>query len=159
MKKRYLILFTTLLTLSLMACKKNSSDIDNTSESKEGSKSVVSGEITPELGHEDIDTTDAKLDTENKEIDNAKEKNEKEKKEIAYTNDKIEKDNTNDKKDSESIYGFFYEDNYWDIYDMSNAQYKTKADFENDVLKYIDKISTLLQCEDWFSQYNKKNCT
>lgn len=68
----------------------------------------------------------------------------------------LEQENANTSIDKETEYEFLYDDDYWKIYDITNAYYKTKEDYEKDVLKYINEISTLLQCEDWFKQYGKE---
>lgn len=118
MKKRYYILFSTLLTLNLVACKKQSTNEINVSDAIKPTQNVASEETNLDLNDKGIDAAKAL-------------------------------------EENEAVYEFIYDDNYWEIYDMSHALYKTKADFENDVLKYIDEISTLLKCEDWFTQYGK----
>lgn len=118
MKKRYYLLFSTLLTLNLVECKKQlTNGID------------VLDEIKPT---QNVASEETNLNVDDKGIDA-----------------------TIDEKENEAVYEFIYEDNYWDIYDMSHALYKTKADFEHDVLKCIDEISTLLKCKDWYTQYGK----
>jgi len=58
----------------------------------------------------------------------------------------------NDVKSEFSI-KFLYPEDYWAKYDLKYAAYKTKADYETAVLKYIDQITTLLGKKDWYKQY------
>ena len=48
---------------------------------------------------------------------------------------------------------FSYSEDYWKIYDLTNAVYKTQTEFENAVLSYIDQIATLLNKPDWYKNY------
>lgn len=53
---------------------------------------------------------------------------------------------------------FLYEStDYWQKFDMSNAGYKTQAEYETAVLNYIDQITKLLSKEDWYKQYTNNN--
>lgn len=52
---------------------------------------------------------------------------------------------------------FLYDSNYWETYDLTNAVYKTQAEYEEAVCNYIGKIATLLNKVDWFKQYVGKD--
>lgn len=48
---------------------------------------------------------------------------------------------------------FSYKENYWEKYDLTNAVYKTQAEYETTVLNYIDQITKILNKQDWYEQY------
>ena len=52
---------------------------------------------------------------------------------------------------------FLYEEKYWDQYDLTNAVYKTQGEYEDAVCNYIDKIATLLNKQDWYTQNKDKD--
>lgn len=47
----------------------------------------------------------------------------------------------------------YYHENYWEKYDLTNAVYKTQAEYESAVINYIDQITKLLNKQDWFKKY------
>ena len=63
---------------------------------------------------------------------------------------------TEETKSGISIKFTYYED-YWKKYDLTNAVYKTKDEYENAVRDYIDEITILLNKQDWFEQYTGMN--
>jgi len=52
---------------------------------------------------------------------------------------------------------FLYPEDYWAKYDLTNATYKTKAEYETTVCTYIDQIAALLGKKDWYQQYTDNN--
>ena len=48
---------------------------------------------------------------------------------------------------------FTYSEDYWKIYDLTNAVYKTQTEYEDAVRSYIDQIATLLNKPDWNKNY------
>jgi len=52
---------------------------------------------------------------------------------------------------------FFYDDKYWEKYDLTNAVYKTQDEYETAVCNYIDEIATLLNKQDWYEQNKGKD--
>jgi len=54
---------------------------------------------------------------------------------------------------SELSLKFIYQENYWEIYDLTNAEFKTQAEFEDAVHNYIEQIATLLGRKDWYKQF------
>jgi len=48
---------------------------------------------------------------------------------------------------------FSYFEDYWKKYDVTNAVYKTQAEYEKAVISYINQIAALLNKHDWYKQY------
>lgn len=56
-------------------------------------------------------------------------------------------------------YKFLYDEEYWEKYDLTNAIFKTKEDYEEAVVNYIEEIAELYHMEDWYEQYTKNKDT
>ncbi|MBE5962176.1 MAG: hypothetical protein E7256_12490 [Lachnospiraceae bacterium] len=48
---------------------------------------------------------------------------------------------------------FLYDEEYWEQYDLSYAQFQTKEEYEKAVLNAMDAIATLYHKEGWYKQY------
>ena len=48
---------------------------------------------------------------------------------------------------------FSYHEDYWQKYDLTNAVYKTQAEYETAVRDYINQIVILLNKQDWYEKY------
>ena len=48
---------------------------------------------------------------------------------------------------------FTYYEDYWQKYDLTNAVYKTQAEYETAVRSYIDQIATLVNRPDWYQRF------